>query len=659
MLTALIMAGGRGTRFWPASTEDRPKQFLSLTSENTMIQETVRRLLPLIDMEHIFICTGARYKSLCLEQLPDLPERNVIVEPVGRNTAPCILLSTLYISQIYPNSNIIVLPSDAMVTNETEQLAVFKDADKFIGGKDGIITIGIKPSRPETGYGYIQFADKSERIGTHEIKDVISFKEKPDVQTAEKYVADGHYLWNAGMFMFGAEFMKSQYAHYAKETYNILTSLPSISSQDYMEDLGKKYPLCESISVDFAIMEKTDKLYVVPADFGWDDVGSWTALGRYLSKGESGNITKGEVKSNNSTNNVVFSSTKPVILLDAENLFVIETEERIVVGNRESLSKVHELRNKYMNSTTDHTDPMIKLAPALKDYIWGGNQLKVRYGIESDLDVVAEAWVLSAHSDGESIVASGKHKGLPFSKYIETVGKSVLGGKCSSLQSFPILIKFIDANRKLSIQVHPDDDYALEHENQYGKNEMWYVVDAKPGAGLYIGFSRDVDREEVRKRIEDNTITEILNFYPTKPGDAFFIPAGTPHAICEGNLICEIQQSSNCTYRLYDYDRRDKFGNPRQLHLEKALDVLNYKKFEAGKGSVSCKYFENEVIDVEEKNIRLNDSSFLSLVVIDGEGQISIGDYRLEVKAGDSIFVPAQNGNLNIKGKMILAISHI
>lgn len=344
MLTALIMAGGRGTRFWPASTEEKPKQFLSLTTENTMIQETVRRLLPLISMDHIFICTGAKYKSLCLEQLSNLPERNVIVEPIGRNTAPCILLSTLYISQIYPNSNIIVLPSDAMVSNEEEQLSVFKDADKFIDGRDGIITIGITPNRPETGYGYIQFTNESVVCGSHEIKTVEAFKEKPPFEVAESYLADGHYLWNAGIFMFGTGFMKSQYELYANETYKILTSLPPISDPDYMGKLEKKYAECESISVDFAIMEKTHKLYVVPAHFGWDDVGSWMALGRYLAKDENGNITKGEVKVENSKNNTVFTTTKPVVLLDADDLFIIETEERIVVGRKESLSKVHQLR---------------------------------------------------------------------------------------------------------------------------------------------------------------------------------------------------------------------------------------------------------------------------------------------------------------------------
>ncbi|MBQ7863272.1 MAG: mannose-1-phosphate guanylyltransferase [Lachnospiraceae bacterium] len=345
MLTALILAGGRGTRFWPASTEKKPKQFLSLTTENTMLQETVRRLLPLISMERIFVCTGEEYKNLCLEQLPDLPENNIIIEPTGRNTAPCILLSTLYISQLYPGSKIIVLPSDAMITNEPEQLKVIEDAYRFIDEKDGIITIGITPDRPETGYGYIQFTQESYVSGNHEIKVVASFKEKPNEETAKEYLAEGHYLWNAGMFMFDTNFMIGEYREHANETYNTLISLPAIDDDNYMSELRKKYKTCESISVDFAIMEKTDKLYVVPADFGWDDVGSWMALARYLNTDEYGNITKGTNKTLNSHCNTVFSSTKEIVLLDVDDLFVIETDERVVVGRKESLSKVHKLKD--------------------------------------------------------------------------------------------------------------------------------------------------------------------------------------------------------------------------------------------------------------------------------------------------------------------------
>lgn len=312
-------------------------------------------------------------------------------------------------------------------------------------------------------------------------------------------------------------------------------------------------------------------------------------------------------------------------------------------------------------------DPLIKLSPAFKDYLWGGTKLRDVYGKQCDFDTIAESWELSAHPDGNSIVASGRHRGLTFSKYLETVGKEVLGWKCSPLQAFPLLIKFIDAKQNLSVQVHPNDDYALENENEYGKNEMWYVIDSEPGAGLYVGFNRDVEREEVEKRVQDDNILDILNFYPTKPGDVFFIPAGTVHAIGEGNLICEIQQSSNSTYRLYDYGRVDKFGNPRELHLGKALDVLNYEKylpvdFEVeqtdGRKFIRCKYFETNIIDGEIQ-IPLEDDSFHAVVCIDGVGEISVGDIHQSIKAGESVFIPASNNTLKIAGEISVVITKV
>ena len=233
------------------------------------------------------------------------------------------------------------------------------------------------------------------------------------------------------------------------------------------------------------------------------------------------------------------------------------------------------------------------------------------------------------------------------------------------MQDFPLLIKFIDAKDNLSVQVHPDDDYALENENEYGKNEMWYVIDSEPGVGLYVGFNRDVDRAEVEQRVADNTILEIMNFYPTKPGDVFFIPAGTVHAIGAGNLICEIQQSSNCTYRLYDYDCRDKFGNPRELHMEKVLDVLNYQKYEPVEleeedGKIRCKYFEVQLLNVEgEKVIPLSDDSFYSAVCIKGNGIIRVEDKAITTYAGEATFIPATNATLTIDGNMSLFVIQI
>lgn len=309
-------------------------------------------------------------------------------------------------------------------------------------------------------------------------------------------------------------------------------------------------------------------------------------------------------------------------------------------------------------------DSLVKLSPAFMDYLWGGTKLREVYGKKCDFDVIAESWELSAHPAANCIVASGRHQGLSFSRYLETVGKEVLGWKCAPLQSFPLLIKLIDAKQDLSIQVHPDDEYALVNENEYGKNEMWYVIDSEPGAGLYVGFKKDVQEKEVEQYLQDNRITELLNFYPTKQGDVFFIPAGTVHAIGKGNFICEIQQSSNITYRLYDYGRVDKFGNPRELHVRKALDVLDYRKYipnkiENNNGKIRCKYFEIQHIDVvERKEFILEGDSFYSIVCISGMGILELNE-EYSIKAGETVFIPATNDTLNIIGKMSLLIARI
>lgn len=315
-------------------------------------------------------------------------------------------------------------------------------------------------------------------------------------------------------------------------------------------------------------------------------------------------------------------------------------------------------------------DPMVKLTPFYKDSIWGGTRLRDFYGMDCDYDVIAESWMLSAHPAGQSIVASGRHKGKTFSDYLTVIGKDALGWKCRPLQNFPILVKFIDAKERLSIQVHPNDDYALEHENEYGKNELWYVMDSDPGAGLYVGFNRDVSREEVARRIREHTILDVLNFYPTKPGDVFYIPAGTVHAIGGGNLICEIQQSSNSTYRLYDYGRVDKFGQQRQLHLNKALDVLDYCKYEPTQVEMEsteqgvllarCKYFEAIIYEVTgEARIQLENSKFNSIVCIRGKGLLNLNDLSVDIKAGESVFIPAVDGCLEVVGELSLVMSHI
>ncbi len=319
-------------------------------------------------------------------------------------------------------------------------------------------------------------------------------------------------------------------------------------------------------------------------------------------------------------------------------------------------------------------EPFVKLLPAFKDYLWGGTKLRDRYGKHCDLDVVAESWELSAHKEGQSIVASGRYKGMVFAEYLEKIGHDNWGWKCQSLERFPILVKLIDARENLSVQVHPGDDYALNHEDEYGKNEMWYIIDCEEGAGIYCGFNQDVTPEEVQRRIAEDTILEVLNWVPVKPGDAFYISAGTVHAIGKGILLCEVQQSSNCTYRLYDYRRKDKYGNQRELHLEKALAVLDYKKYEVPVYEDACiqrpgyschilsrcKYFETVRYQVQDSLcLEVDNDSFYSIVCVAGEGSISGKDGNMAFMAGDSLFLPMQEAYFTVTGSCDLIVTHI
>ena len=310
----------------------------------------------------------------------------------------------------------------------------------------------------------------------------------------------------------------------------------------------------------------------------------------------------------------------------------------------------------------------IKLTPAYKDYIWGGTKLKTMYNKHSALDIVAESWELSAHKDGESIVADGPYSGLTLTQYLNAIGNSALGTNAKNFDYFPILIKLIDARSALSVQVHPDDSYALEHEGEYGKTEMWYILDCEENASLYYGFKKDVTKKENKNAIEKNTLTDILNKIPVHKGDVFFIPAGTVHAIGAGILICEIQQNSNTTYRVYDYNRRDKKGNTRPLHVEKAIAVSNLSKApeiqqesdESNAILAQCEYFTvREITVADTASIDLDTTSFRSLIVTEGSAKLEINHETLSLEKGNSIFVPAQSGRLNIYGNCTLIMSQV
>ncbi len=319
--------------------------------------------------------------------------------------------------------------------------------------------------------------------------------------------------------------------------------------------------------------------------------------------------------------------------------------------------------------------PMIKLDPAFKDNLWGGTKLRTVFGKKCDYDIIGESWELSAHPDGQSRIAVGRYKGMLFNEYLNMIGKEAWGWKCQAMDCFPVLIKFIDAMQALSIQIHPDDEYALEVEGEYGKNEMWYVIDCEEGSSLYCGLKQDISKEEIKERVENNTIIDVLNEVKVKKGDVVFVKAGTIHAIGAGILICEIQQNSNSTYRMYDYDRRDKFGNPRELHLEKALDVVDTHAFvkDTSCGQileenelfsqtllVQCKYFECFKYDIhDEAKIAVDETSFVSVLFLSGNGTIEADKAHYEFKAGESFFVQAGKRNIVIKGTCECIVTHV
>lgn len=313
------------------------------------------------------------------------------------------------------------------------------------------------------------------------------------------------------------------------------------------------------------------------------------------------------------------------------------------------------------------------LKPPIKDYLWGGTKLKTEYGYDTDKDIAAEAWVLSCHKDGSDVVINGELAGKTLPQVLDIWGKEAIGEKAAEFSYFPILIKLIDAKQKLSVQVHPDDEYALKVEGEYGKTEMWYVVDCDEDAQLIYGFLDDISKEEFERRIKDNTLTDICNFVPVNKGDVFFISAGTLHAIGEGILIAEVQQNSNTTYRVSDYGRLGADGKPRELHIEKALDVTECKKPSIPYGQVgevtkignntkrelaSCDLFKADILNLEETYEICEKDSFVSLVVLDGELTVKWDSNEIFAKKGDSIFVPA-NFKVNLIGKAQILCSRV
>lgn len=304
---------------------------------------------------------------------------------------------------------------------------------------------------------------------------------------------------------------------------------------------------------------------------------------------------------------------------------------------------------------TGHAIPMdtspIKLSPACKGYLWGGSRLWDSYGIQTDLQPLAEAWILSAHPDGLSRVQTGPFAGRDFTAYLQAV--------CGAdMQRFPLLIKLIDAKRDLSVQVHPDDAAARAQGRDSGKAEAWIVLSAEPDAGILFGFQRKVTPDEVRAAIQNGSLPELLRRVPVKAGDVFFLPPGTVHALGAGITVCEIQQNADITYRLYDYGRLDRDGKPRALHVEEALAVADLKAAPdevATKLPIDCPWFRICRYDVDgTSEQRISPDSFHALVAVEGNGRLIMRHEMIDFQKGDCLFIPAQDGAYTLEGKAAL-----
>lgn len=332
--TALIMAGGRGERFWPRSRQNMPKQFLSLTDdEKTMIQLTVERILPLVAMEDIFIVTNRSYKDLVRSQLPELPEENILCEPVGKNTAPCIGLGAVHMAKRYGDAVMMVLPSDHLIKYTSLFLNTLSDACEVAEQGENLVTLGIAPDSPETGYGYIKFQPETTLGRAFSVE---KFVEKPDLETAKAYLASEQYLWNSGMFIWKTSTILKNLEAYLPETYQGLCKIgEAIGTPMEEQALERAFQAFKAESIDYGVMEKAKNIYILSGSFGWDDVGSWLAVSRIKRSNELGNVVNGNVVTVDTRNTTIQGGGKLIAAVGLEDMIVVDSEDALLICEKD------------------------------------------------------------------------------------------------------------------------------------------------------------------------------------------------------------------------------------------------------------------------------------------------------------------------------------
>lgn len=783
-MKCIVLAGGTDNAMWPLARQKYPKQFMPFRENRSLFQENIVRNMTFCD--EFLIITNKEYEFIVESQMRALQgvQYRIMLEECNKKTALPILVALLSCEF---SDEVLVIGSDTLVEGSSYQEAMIESKRLVEEGR--IVIHGIKSGAARKRFSYV--------LGSHDhIRKVIY---QPEVEEALELMKQEDCYCNSGIIMGRVSellndmqevcphILKQCQQVYEKLVENSFATGTDVIRKEVVEDIPAR-------SIVETYLCKSKKLFLLPCEYSWRDIGSLRAFEQYLQESDQKNVIK-----NNSDSTVINrAGNKLVVVNGVDDAIVVNTDDAVYVTSRDKADDIkgivaknhdryvdyfdynttsyrdwgthellrkgegykvkkvtvapgmefplhkHEYRSeqwtvvsgtptitlgkdqehletrdyqmgdciavpigtlhKVRNNTLKDVEIVevavghhivnsdvirlgkkiadaehfVKLAPAYKDYLWGGTRIRDELGKDMDKksgkDILAESWELSAHADGVCKVASGSHAGMYFNDYLEAIGKEALGWKCQHYDRFPILIKFIDAANPLSVQIHPDDEYALKNEGEYGKNEMWYVMDCDEDAYLYYGTKGTVSKEEIRRRIQDNTILDVLNKVPVKKGDVFYVKAGTIHAIGGGILICEIQQSSNCTYRMYDYDRRDKFGNPRPLHIDKAIDViktesmedLNHRVIETDAAGnektmlVQCKYFECNKYNVQkELQIPIDETSFQSVMVMEGMGTISDGEQSMEFKRGDSFFIPAFKNIITITGQCEIIVTHI
>lgn len=343
-ITAVIMAGGCGERFWPRSRKHLPKQFLSLTADGeTMIQKTVKRLLPLVQPEDVFIVTNKQYLPLVREQLSNIPEQNLLAEPEAKNTAPCVALAAAVVRARYEDAVMLVLPSDHLIRYEDMYLDTLNQAIRVAEQSDCLVTVGITPTYPETGYGYIKFmrSQPGEAPGVYRVE---CFKEKPDLDTAKQYLASRRYLWNSGMFVWRSSVILEQFRLYMPAIFDGAERLTAAADTPaFSETLEACFHAFPSESIDFGILEKASNIYTIPGSFGWDDVGSWLALERINPTDANGNVLSGDVVTVDTASTTICGGKRLIAAIGLENLIVVDADDALLICAKDSAQHVKQV----------------------------------------------------------------------------------------------------------------------------------------------------------------------------------------------------------------------------------------------------------------------------------------------------------------------------